>query len=78
MRPRNRTAPNPTVALDERWIPIPAKYYVPQVPQEYFNVIPKKPGWMRLPEAPQELQLMKAIPVLEKTAATAEPVAVAK
>jgi len=41
-------------ALRDRWIKIPAKYYVGQVAAEFWVMNQVPPAWMRLPEVPQE------------------------
>jgi hypothetical protein len=52
-----RVAPH----LSGRWVRIPAQYYVPQVPPDYF-VKPSgvTPLWMKRPPAPQEAQFVDA------------------
>lgn len=43
-----------------RWVRIPAKSYVPQVPREYFTVPKVAPlSWMKQPAVPQELQFLQ-------------------
>ena len=40
-----------------RWIRVPARYYVLQVPQEHFKVKKVQPSWMQLPELENEAEI---------------------
>lgn len=40
-----------------RWIAIPPRYYVPQVPRDDFTSVKTPPAWMNLPEVPQEAEI---------------------
>lgn len=42
------------VKLRDRWVRIPAKYYIGQVPGEHFQVRKTLPSWLQLPEVAQE------------------------
>jgi len=44
--------------IRDRWVRIPAKYYISQVPQEHFVVVKHPPAWMALSEVPQEQQFL--------------------
>lgn len=56
--PNNQSTPRPdSVHFQSRWIRIPAKYYVLQVPREYFiRPAVVQPNWMKRPPVPQEAQ----------------------
>lgn len=41
----------------DRWVRLPAKYYVTQVPREYYTGTKTPPSWLRLSEVPQEHNL---------------------
>ncbi|HOF87521.1 MAG TPA: hypothetical protein PLZ36_05370, partial [Armatimonadota bacterium] len=40
----------------DRWVKISPKYFITQVPREYFEIQRIPPAWMRLPAVPQESQ----------------------
>jgi hypothetical protein len=42
--------------IRDRWVRISPKYYITQVPREYFEMQRTPTAWMRLPEVPQEQQ----------------------
>ncbi|MHB9132075.1 MAG: hypothetical protein ACYDBB_13455 [Armatimonadota bacterium] len=52
-----------TSHLRDRWIRIPARHFVVQVPRAHFNVEKKYPRWMRLAEVPQEQQFSLETPI---------------
>ena len=56
--PNRRQAPGRAdTRFHGRWVRIPAKYYVPQMPREHFTIPKAKPlSWMKRPAVPQEVQ----------------------
>lgn len=45
------------LSLRDRWVRIPAQYYVLQVPPEYYERKRTSSAWLSLPEVPQEANL---------------------
>ncbi|OPZ85381.1 MAG: hypothetical protein BWY76_01436 [bacterium ADurb.Bin429] len=52
-RPANEQA---DAGVRDRWVKISPKYFITQVPREYFEIQRIPPAWMRLPAVPQESQ----------------------
>jgi hypothetical protein len=50
------TSEQADAGVRDRWVKISPKYFISQVPREYYEIQRVPPAWMRLPEVPQEHQ----------------------